>query len=436
MLVPGLRRFLSLQFGRCGKILTRFRGQGPARAAYLLPRSRWCQRRGGQLLPEPPLQVLPLGVHLDFAAASHRVDPARSVVSPRRAEQLVDDEILLRRPAPHGQMDATPRERGANPDTRGIDRLHKECRSLARVRPRRGLSIAAVTTPDLEDDPTWRKLGNATPIASRSDGRNERPHMVLLGRLRNAVVRTRRTLVVAMTREIERKGHCSDRTAERRPITRVRAVIRPGIKTKIEPRASAITRSRQSATSTRALPGVHPPAVRPSPTLLQLGRRGKILKRFRGQGTVRAGHSLPRPRWCQRRGGQLLPEPPLQVLPLGVHLDFAAASHRVDPARSVVSPRRAEQLVDDEILLRRPAPHGQMDATPRERGANPDTRGIDRLHKECRSLARVRPRRGLSIAAVTTPDLEDDPTWRKLGNATPIASRSDGRNERPHMVLL
>ena len=36
----------SLQFGRRGKILKRFRGQGPVRASRLLPRTRWRQRRG------------------------------------------------------------------------------------------------------------------------------------------------------------------------------------------------------------------------------------------------------------------------------------------------------------------------------------------------------------------------------------------------------
>ena len=45
-----------------------------------------------------------------------------------------------------------------------------------------------------------------------------------------------------MTREIEREGHCPERAAERRPITSVRAGIRPGSNTKIEPRASVIIR--------------------------------------------------------------------------------------------------------------------------------------------------------------------------------------------------
>ena len=214
-----------------------------------------------------------------------------------------------------------------------------------------------------------------------------------------------------MTREIEREGRCPDRAADNPPIESVRGV-RLGSN---ELRDPVIIRSQQGATSTRALPRVHPPAARLSPKPLQLGRRGKILKRFRTQGTARTGHLLPRSRWCQRRRGRLLREPPLQVLRPSVHLDFQAVGHPVVPVRSVVSPRRSEQLVDHEIPLRRPAPHGQTGATSRERGANPDARNIARLDEGSRPLTRVRPRCGLSGAVVTTPDLEHDPTCRKLG---------------------
>ena len=57
-----------------------------------------------------------------------------------------------------------PEKRCVHPKTRGsIDRHDEGSRPPTPVRPCRGVSLAAVTAPDLEDDPTRRELGDACP---------------------------------------------------------------------------------------------------------------------------------------------------------------------------------------------------------------------------------------------------------------------------------
>ena len=170
------------------------------------------------------------------------------------------------------------------------------------------------------------------------------------------------------------------------------------------------------------------------PELLQFRCRGSILTCFGGQGTARAGHVLPRPWWRQRRGRQLLREPPLQVLPprCPPRLRYSRPSRR-----SRLSRRFPHDVPTNSLTTRRSCGgRHQTDtwALLPENAVRTQTREVSTgLTKDSGPRPQCDHAMDCPGLASRPPDLEDDPTGWELRHATPIAGRSNRRNERPHV---
>ena len=149
---------------------------------------------------------------MHLATRGQSVESFRAVVVPGSAQQLVDVELFLVGPAaPDVEVRAVAGEGSPDPRTGdGIRQLERP-RPATRVRPRAGPPVTGVAAADLEDDPPGRKLRDAAPVAHRARSGNERPHVVLLRGLGDAVVRAGRSLVVPVTRQIERERRGTSR---------------------------------------------------------------------------------------------------------------------------------------------------------------------------------------------------------------------------------
>jgi len=71
-----------------------------------------------------------------------------------------------------------------------------------------GIDACSVLTPNLKDDPTGREFVYPPCIAGRAGRGYEGSHVMLLRRIRDAVVGTRRPLVVPVARQIQGEGRC------------------------------------------------------------------------------------------------------------------------------------------------------------------------------------------------------------------------------------